>query len=109
MNKTWKTVITLIILSGVPILIGLPLQLAYKDRRFIEVFLIITGLLELLVLNVRFRRRETKRRRDKLPLQEEKESVEYVKYVDFQRLLVISGVINIVLSILYFLIFGDKS
>lgn len=109
MNKTWKTMITLLILSAIPILVGLPLQLIYKDRPFIEVFLIVTGLLELLVLNVRFRRRETKRRKDKLLYQEEKKSEDYNKYVDFQKLLVISGLINIVLSILYFLIFGDKS
>jgi hypothetical protein len=105
MKQALKSITIIIILSVIPILLGLPFTLIYHYPVVIEVTLFIFGALELLIMNVRNDRkaRKTWRVKDKYNL--DKTSEEYLSYSRVQYYLLISGVINILLSIVYFQIF----
>ncbi|HHX79296.1 MAG TPA: hypothetical protein GX695_06095 [Acholeplasmataceae bacterium] len=105
MSPFFKKVLIVFTLSAVPILIGLPITLSTKDPLFIELFLIITGILQLLVLNVRTSRAERKNMKKSGTYKHDKQSDNYLSFVSVQRTILLSGVINIALSIIYFLIF----
>ena len=97
--------IAIFIMALVPILIGLPFQLVYKNKDIIEVALVVSGLFYLLGMNLRYsfksRRNHKLHRTDK----EFKESDEGRRYVTIQNTMIIAGFVNLGLSFLYFLIF----
>ncbi len=105
MSPFFKKLLIIFTLSAVPILIGLPLTLTTKDPLFIELFLVIAGLLQLLVLNVRTSRAERKNMKKYGTYKHDKENDNYLSFVSVQRTILLSGVINIALSVIYFLIF----
>ena len=57
MNPILKKVITIIILTIIPIAIGLPFSIVYNRYEIVEIMLVITGCFELLAINIRSRRR----------------------------------------------------
>ena len=63
MDKKAKNVITIVLLTVIPILIMLPFAISKNRIDYIEISLIVFGCLELLVLNVRVGRRERNNRK----------------------------------------------
>jgi hypothetical protein len=105
MSPFLKKILIVFTLSAVPILFGLPIVLTTKDPLFIEVFLVVMGLLELLVLNVRNSKAERKNMKKSGTYKHDKDSDNYLSFVSIQRTILLSGVINIALSVIYHLIF----
>ncbi len=98
--------LAILILAIVPILIALPFQLIYENKEIMEVSLVVSGLFYLLAMNVRYslkaRRNHKKNQTDK----EFKESDDGKRYVTIQNTMIIAGLVNILLSVLYFFITG---
>ncbi len=103
---TLKKVLVVVILTVVPIVIGLPFTLGFGNKVIMEVTLAVFGLLELLVFMIRIRMKDKRLYKETKSNKEFKESPEYTKYINIQYLLLISAAINLVLSLLYFYIFG---
>lgn len=105
MSPFFKKFLIIFTLAVVPILVGLPFVLTKGDAIYIEIFLVISGLLQLLVLNVRVGREERKNMKNEGTYKHDKDSDRYLSYISVQRTILLSGVINIALSVLFFLIF----
>ena len=103
--STLKKILIVVILTVVPIVIGLPFTLGFGNKVIMEVTLAVFGLLELLVFMFRMRMKDKKLYKDAKTNKEFKETEEYGKYINIQYLIFISAIINIVLSVLYFYIF----
>lgn len=82
-----------ILLSIIPIVIGLPFSLIFKNMVILEVVLVIFGLLEILYMNLRASRRNNKNYYSQK---------EYLSYQAKQNILFFSGIINIFISMLIF-------
>lgn len=106
MNQTLKKTLIITILSLIPLLIGLPFTLIYKKPEVIEVSFVVFALIEFLFTNIRYSRKERKLWKNRSSGKVDKTSEEYVNYLDVQRILLISGITNILLSVLYFQFFG---
>lgn len=96
----WYVVLTLI-----PILIGLPFTLIYDKPEVIEVSLVVFGLLELLAFNIRNGLSDRKLYKKKIMKEDWKKTEEYRQFVQIRTMLIISGIINLSLSFIYFYIF----
>lgn len=107
MNWYFKSAIAIFVLAAVPILIGLPLVLTSGNRMYIEAFLLLVGVVELLALNVRMFMRMRKRKKDPDRFKDEKEQLEYYRYTWTNATIIISGLFNIALSVIYFFIWGS--
>lgn len=106
MNRTLKTILILSALSAVPILIGLPFILKYDNPNVMEVSMTVFGLLELLVMNIRYDRQARKSWRKKEPVEEENPELDPNAFRYIQKILILSGIINILLAVVYFQIFS---
>ena len=106
MNQKMKNIITIILLTLIPMLIMLPFAISKNRIELVEVGLIIFGCLELLVLNVRVGKRERHNRRTYNRYKSNPEDEGYSEFRNSQNLLIISGVVNILLSVIWFYIFG---
>ncbi|HHU20996.1 MAG TPA: hypothetical protein GXZ51_00930 [Acholeplasma sp.] len=105
-NKTVKQVGIILLLVTMPLAIGIPLFLVYDKPEFLEVPLAAFGVLELLVLTVTIQVRDNKKRKAGRLLKEDKDSDEYQNYINFRKIILISSFINLVLSLVAFLMFG---
>ena len=106
MNKGTKNAITIVLLTVIPILVMLPFAITKNRIDYIEISLIVFGCLELLVLNVRVGRRERTNRKLYNRYKSDPKDEGYDEYRNLQNILIISGVVNILLSVLWFYIFG---
>ena len=101
-----KKIIITIFLILIPLAIGLPFMLGYKNPVILEVSYVVFGLFELLVYTTRISLKDRRLYKKKITKKEFKESTDYDKYYQIQFLLLISGLINVLLSVLCFYIVG---
>lgn len=105
MNKKLNRIIWIAIISVLPIIVTLPFAIVYDRLELVEIILVIVGCLELLALNVQSRRKEQDNvkkygRRNTKATDEGYERYQNVKYI-----LIFSGIISLLLSFAWFLIF----
>jgi len=101
-----KQIITFSILSLVPGIPGLIMALVTKESRYLEIFLVIFALLELLALNLRFSRHDRKNMKKKGTFKRHKNNVEDQEHMHVQRILIYSALINFALSVVVFFIYS---
>lgn len=105
MNPILKKVITIIILTIIPIAIGLPFSIVYNRYEIVEIMLVITGCFELLAINIRSRRREKQNLKKYQRYDSKKTDEGYEEYNSVKITLIISGLINLLASLIWFFIF----
>ena len=105
MNPILKKVITIIILTIIPIAIGLPFSIVYNRYEIVEIMLVITGCLELLAINIRSRKREKQNLKKYQRYDSKKTDEGYEEYNNVKIILIISGLINLIASLIWFFIF----
>lgn len=103
--KIAKKILIFVILTLIPVAIGLPFRFGFDRKVIFEVTMAVFGLLELLVLMVRIFLKDRKLYKKGISSSEFKESDNYKNYVNIQIILLVSAVINLLISLLYFYIF----
>ncbi|QWB95879.1 hypothetical protein KHQ89_08210 [Mycoplasmatota bacterium] len=101
-----KKIATILILSLVPFIPGAILAYIAGESRYLEIFLVIFALFELLALNIRFSRHDRKNMKRKGTFKRDKNNVQDQEYMHIQRVLIASALTNFVLSVLVFMIFS---
>lgn len=105
MNIKLKYTLYFILLTLIPIAIGLPFIFIFKRNDILEIIIVVWGLLELLALNLRHNVNNRKLYKKKMTKEEFKISEEYPTYVRIGNLILISGLFNLLVSVIYFYIF----
>lgn len=104
MNKILKRIIIIAIVALISIGVTLPFAIVYKRLELVEIILVLVGCIELLAVNIRATRRE----RTNLKKYERRESKAtdegYEKYNDIKYTLIFSGIINLLISFIWFLV-----
>jgi hypothetical protein len=99
-----KNVITTIIFVLIPIAIGLPMALVYHDEVYLEVILVVFGLVWFLILIARMNHHDRENKIRTGSFKNDKKSLEYHEYITMQRIMFIAGAISLGLSYLTFFI-----
>ena len=105
MNSKLKYALYFLLLTIIPIVIGLPFVFIFKRNDILEIVIVVWGLLELLALNLRHNGNNRKLYKKKMTKEEFKMSEGYPSYVRIGNLILISGIFNLFLSVIYFYIF----
>jgi len=105
MNNKSKMIITIILLTVIPVLAMLPFAITRDRMDYVEIGLVIFGCLELIVLNVRTGRRERDNRKKYNRYKSDPQDEGFDDYRRMHNTLIISGIVNIVLSVVWFYIF----
>jgi hypothetical protein len=99
-----KNLILGIILLIIPFCLGLPFAIIYQNSVYLEVILIIFGLLEILVFLHRDRKRDSINYKKNKSIYEDKTTEEYRAYKKSQIFILIVGLLSIGCSVLVFYI-----
>ena len=105
MNRKLKYTLFFILLTIIPISIGLPFVFIFGRNDILEIVIVIWGLLALLDLNLRYNGNNRKLYKKKMTKEEFKMSEEYPSYVRVGNLILFSGIFNLLLSVIYFYLF----
>ena len=105
MNKNIKNAIYILLLTIIPITLILPFAISYDRMDFVEIGLVVIGCIELMMLNVRVGRRERANRKKYNRYKSSPTDEGYDEFKNVQMILVISGIVNILTSVLWFYIF----
>lgn len=107
MNKKniFKTIIIYIILIGLPIIIGLPLIFIFNNKQLLEISLIVFGLIELLIIMIMYQAKTRRLYKLGMTNSDFRETDKYKTYIYMVKILLITGLINILLSVIYFYLF----
>ena len=104
MKKILFMSLAIFILILIPVLIALPFQIVYGNVEIMEVSLVVSGLFYLLAMNVRYSLKSRRNHKKHTTDKEFKETDEGKRYVTIQNTMIIAGIVNILLSLLYFAI-----
>jgi len=99
-----KNIITASIFIFIPIAIGLPMALVYQDEIYLEVMLVVFGLIWFLILLGRMNHHDRENKIKTGSFKNDKKSSEYHEYITMQTVTLSAGVISLALSYLTFLI-----
>jgi hypothetical protein len=99
-----KNIITTLIFILIPIAIGLPMALVYHDEIYLEVILVIFGLVWFLILIGRMNHHDRENKIKTGSFRNDKKSLEYHEYITMQKIMFFAGVISLALSYLTFFI-----
>ncbi len=105
MNPILKKIITILILTIIPIAVGLPFAIVYNRYEIVEIMLVLMGCFELLAINIRSRRREKENLKKYQRYDSKKTDEGYEEYNNVKKILIISGLINLLASLIWFFIF----
>lgn len=105
MQNTKKNIIFIICMAVIPILLGLPFAITNEKMEIVEIILVVTGCLELMAYTLRIGRRERKNIKKYHRYKSKEEDEGFDEYRSTQNSLLISGVINLLLSVIWFYIF----
>lgn len=105
MNRNLKYALYFILLTLIPIAIGLPFVFIFDRKDILEIVIVVWGLLELFALNLRHNGNNRRLYKKKMTKEEFRMSEDYPAYVRVGNLILISGIFNLVLSVIYFWIF----
>ena len=83
----------------VPAVVGIPLMVAFQTSIYMEVFYIVFGVIALLAVLFRSRRRDSKNYKNNKTIFEDKTTPEYRSYRIIQWLMIASGVLALGLSL----------
>ncbi len=89
-------------LAAFPILLGLPFVYIYDNKVVIEVSLVVMGLLEWLVVNLRISANNRRLWKKGMTKTQFKLSKDYRSFIYWQWFLFISGLVNVLLSLIFF-------
>ena len=104
MQNNKKNIIYIVLLTIVPILFGLPFAISMNKMEIVEVVLIVTGCLELMAFTLRIGRREKKNIKKYYRYKSHEEDEGFAEYRSLQNMLLISGIVNIIVSVVWFYI-----
>lgn len=71
---------------------------------YLEVLYVIFGLVDLLLITIRIRLRDSKNYKKNKTIYEDKKSPEYIKWIKEQYLIAVVGVIDLLISLIVYLI-----
>ena len=100
-----RTIIISLILIGFPFLVGIPLIFIFDNKQLLEISLIVFGLIELLIIMIMYQVKTRRLYKEKMTNEDFKETDKYKTYIYSIKILLITGLINIFLSLIYFYIF----
>lgn len=100
-----KTIIYVSVLLLTPIIIGLPFTLGFDNKIILEVSFAIFGLLELLAIMIMIQAKQRRLYKTNTTNSDFKRSPKYQTYRSARFILLITAIINLVLSFLYHYIF----
>jgi len=103
MKHSLRNIIILII---VPVVLGLIFTFAFQKEVIFEVTMIVFGLIELIILVSRINQFDKSNRTNQGTYKPDKSSREYLEYRYIQEILLVSALLNIALSYVYFMVFG---
>ena len=103
-----KKILIIVILSIIPIAIALPFRFGFDRKVIFEVIVALFALLEFLVFMIRIQLKDRRNYKKSISNSEFKNTEDYKKYVNIQLILLTSGIINILISLLYFFIFNSN-
>jgi len=101
-----KIIINIGLLILIPFFIGLPMELLFEKPEIVQVVLVLFALFEFLIVIGRINRHDLFNKEAYGTFRSDKTTTEYQDYIRIQKTLFISGVGNIIVSYLYFLIMG---
>lgn len=88
----------------IPLVIGGILSLILQDLLYLEGMFVVIGLIDLLIITVRLRIRDGQNYKKTKSIKEDKTTDDYKKWVYFQYIIAISGLIDLALSLIVFAI-----
>ena len=99
-----QDVLLVLLLLAFPTVVGVAVFLISGEIYYLEVIYVLFGLLELLIMMLRFRRRDSNNVRKNHTVYEDTKTSEYKKFKYEQVLLGICGVATLLASLLAFLL-----
>lgn len=106
MSSFISTLIICLILLVIPVVIGVIISLSLGNFLYLEVLLVLFGLVELLVFTTNGRRRDSKNFKKTKSIYEDKTTKEYKEYKMSQFMILALGILSIMSSLIVFLIFN---
>lgn len=105
MSSRIKNILYVVGCCIIPILITLPFMLIFKRAELVESSLLLIAVIELIAWNTRRGKRERQNMKNYGRYKTKKEDNGYDKYKEMQNLLLCSSILNITISLLWFMIF----
>lgn len=104
MSENKKMLLYVILLCVLPMAIMLPFAIIYERYDFLEIILVIVGCIELLAVNLRNTRRERKNVKKYGRYLSKSGDDGYDEYKSVQNMLLISGIVNLLVSVVVFFV-----
>lgn len=107
MDSKFKNTIYLAGACIFPILIALPFMISMNRSDLVEIALLLVAVIELLIWNIRRTKRDKFLYKEYGRLKSKETDKGYVEYKNIQTILVCSAILNITVSLIWYLIFNQ--